>query len=77
MARPGPGPSPRRHPLLGAAVLKLLLREQSPDGFESAETLYRGVLRDLDLTDAQVDEFLEGHQEEVEKAIGTHHGARR
>jgi hypothetical protein len=66
--------SPRRHPLLGAAVLKALLRESSPDGFESAQALYLGVLRDLKLTDADVDEFLVEHRAEVEKALGTHGG---
>lgn len=76
MTRPGPGPAPRRHPILGAAVLKVLLREQSPDGFESAQTLYLGVLRDLDLTDAQVDEYLTRHQDDVDRAIGSHGGRR-
>jgi hypothetical protein len=66
--------SPRRHPLLGAAVLKALLRESSPDGFESAQALYLGVLRDLKLTDADVDEFLVEHRAEVEKALRTHRG---
>lgn len=70
----GPGSGQRRNPLLGAAVLKALLRESSPDGFESAQALYLGVLRDLGLTDAQVDEFMAGHRPEVEKALGSHGG---
>jgi hypothetical protein len=67
---------PRKHPLLGAAVLKALLRESSPDGFESAQALYLGVLRDLKLTDADVDEFLVEHRSEVEKALRAHRGLR-
>ncbi|GAC1336530.1 MAG: hypothetical protein NVSMB23_01640 [Myxococcales bacterium] len=72
MTAAGQGSGGRRHPLLGAAVLKALLRESSPDGFESAQALYLGVLRDLQLTDAQVDEFLGEHRDQVEKALRNH-----
>jgi hypothetical protein len=68
------GSSAPRNPLLGAAVLKALLRESSPDGFESAQELYLGVLRDLNLTDAEVDQFLIRNRAQVEKALGTHLG---
>jgi hypothetical protein len=70
------GSSPPRNPLLGAAVLKMLLRESGPEGFETAKELYRGVLRDLQLTDAEVDQYLVQNRAEVEKALGTHRGGK-
>jgi hypothetical protein len=62
---------PRRNPLLGAAVLKALLRRGGDDA-QKRQALYEGILRDLNLTDAQVEAYLQTHAEEVEEAIRGH-----
>ena len=61
-----------RSPILGAAVLKALLSQHGEAGQDGERELYKGVLRDLDLTDEQVEEYLAEHGEEVEEAIRTH-----
>jgi hypothetical protein len=53
-------------------VLKALLRRRSGDDQTKAQSLYEGVLRDLDLTDEQVDRYLADHADEVEEAIRSH-----
>jgi hypothetical protein len=63
---------PRKNPLLGAAVLKALLQRRSGDDQTKAQSLYDGVLRDLDLTDEQVEKYLSQHAAEVEEAIRSH-----
>ena len=69
MAPSGKG---RKSPILGAAVLKALLQRRSGDDQVKTQSLYDGVLRDLDLTDAQVDKYLAEHADEVEEAIRSH-----
>jgi hypothetical protein len=64
-----PPSKPKKNPLLGAAVVKQVLRRQGP-GASSA--LYQGLLRDLGLTDAQVEQYLKEHADEVETALQTH-----
>ena len=59
----------KKNPLLGAAVVKQVLRRQG-DGASSA--LYEGLLRDLGLTDEQVEEYLREHADAVEAALQTH-----
>jgi hypothetical protein len=49
--------------------VKQVLRRQGP-GASSA--LYEGLLRDLGLTDEQVEEYLREHAEAVEVALQTH-----
>jgi len=72
MTRPtGPG-KPRRNPLLGAAVLKALLLRRRGDDLTKTRSLYEGILRDLSLTDEQVETYLAQHGEEVEEAIRGH-----
>ena len=61
-----------KSPLLGAAVLKALLISNPEAGNGAELELYRGVLRDLSLTDSEVDEYLEEHGAEVEEAVRTH-----
>jgi hypothetical protein len=65
----GETPRKRKDPIFGAAVLKLLFRsrhdEQSPQYLE----IYRGVLRDLSLTDEEVERYLEANRPAVEEAI--------
>jgi hypothetical protein len=63
---------PRRNPLLGAAVLKALLEQRASENRAQAQALYDGVLRDLGLTDAAVQAYLEEHVAEVEDAIRSH-----
>ena len=67
----GPGKT-RRNPLLGAAVLKALLRRRRGDDLAKAKALYQGILRDLGLTDEQVERYLVEHGHDVEEAIRGH-----
>lgn len=60
----------RKNPLFGAAVVKAVLRKR--DGVSATSDLYEGILRDLGITDAQVEEFLAAHSAEVEQAIRKH-----
>ena len=62
--------SPRKNPLFGAAVVKAVLRKRG--GVTATSELYEGILRDLRVTDAQVEEYLVAHAEEVELAIRSH-----
>jgi hypothetical protein len=76
----------RKNPLFGAAVLKEILRRRLqvepapklatgralPAATDGVQALYLGVLRDLGLTDAQVDEYLAAHADEVDDAIKGH-----
>jgi len=63
-------PSGRKNPLFGAAVVKAVLRKR--DGVTATSALYEGILRDLGVSDAQVEQFLADHAEEVEQAIKSH-----
>jgi len=67
----GPGKA-RRNPLLGAAVLKALLRRRRGDDLAKTKALYDGILRDLGLTDEQVERYLIEHGDEVEETIRGH-----
>jgi hypothetical protein len=70
MPRPG-GTQEKKNRLLGAAVVKAVLRKRS--GHASAtSSLYEGILRDLGVTDAQVEAYLSEHEAEVEQAIRSH-----
>ncbi len=62
----------RRNPLLGAAVLKALLYRRTGDRRQQTSSLYEGILRDLKLTDAEVEQYLATHELEVERAIRSH-----
>jgi hypothetical protein len=61
----------QKNPLLGAAVVKAVLRKRTGES-EATSTLYEGILRDLGVTDAEVEEYLAEHQEDVEQAIRSH-----
>ncbi len=61
----------QKNPLLGAAVVKAVLRKRTGDS-EATSTLYEGILRDLGVTDAEVEEYLAEHQVDVEQAIRSH-----
>ena len=69
---PGKTGKPRRNPLLGAAVLKALLRRREGDDWKKTQSLYQGILRDLGLSDEQVEQYLTDHTEKVEEAIRGH-----
>ena len=58
----------REQKLFGAAVLKtsFLLREAKDS--PAFKVVFPGVLRDLDLQEAEVDEFIANNREAVEKA---------
>jgi hypothetical protein len=60
----------RKNPLFGAAVVKAVLRKRKDGTATSA--LYEGILRDLGVTDQDVEKFLAEHEEEVEIAIRSH-----
>jgi hypothetical protein len=62
--------SPRKNPLFGAAIVKAVLRKRN--GVTASSDLYEGILRDLGVTDSQVEEYLAEHAEEVELAIRSH-----
>ena len=64
------GKSARKNPLFGAAVVKAVLRKR--DGVSATSALYEGILRDLGVTDADVEAYLDEHREEVEQAIRSH-----
>ena len=63
----GRGP---KNPLLGAAVVKTVLRRAGGEGTSLA--LYQGLLRDLKLSDEDVERYLAQHAGEVEAAIKSH-----
>ena len=60
----------RKNPLFGAAVVKAVLRKRN--GVSATSALYEGILRDLGVTDAEVEEYLAAHAAEVEEAIRSH-----
>jgi len=62
--------SPRKNRLFGAAIVKAVLRKR--DGVTASSALYEGILRDLGVTDAQVEAYLSAHADEVEEAIRSH-----
>jgi hypothetical protein len=59
-----------KNPLFGAAVVKAVLRKRG--GVTATSALYEGILRDLGVTDEQVEEYLKGHADEIEQAIRSH-----
>ena len=64
-----PDDRPRRDPLFGAAVLKLTFQRRKDEQSPQFKMIYDGVLRDLKVTDAQVEAYLAQHLPEVEAAI--------
>ncbi len=60
-----------KNPLFGAAVVKAVLRKRTGGG-QSTSSLYEGILRDLGVTDEDVEVYLAEHSEEVELAIRSH-----
>jgi hypothetical protein len=60
----------KKNPLFGAAVVKAVLRKR--EGVTATNALYEGILRDLAVSDAEVEAYLAEHAEEVEQAIRSH-----
>lgn len=56
-------------PLDGAAILKLTFLLRGQQDHPNFRVVYRGVLRDLGLTDAQVDRHLELHRERLRAVL--------
>lgn len=54
--------------LYGAAVLKVSFVLRAADESPAFKAIYPGVLRDLDLTEAQVDAYIAENRDVVEKA---------
>jgi hypothetical protein len=61
---------PKKNPLFGAAVVKAVLRKR--DGVTATSALYEGILRDLGVSDEDVEAYLAEHAEEVAQAIRSH-----
>jgi pseudouridine-5'-phosphate glycosidase len=62
--------APKKNPLFGAAVVKAVLRKRG--GVSATSALYEGILRDLGVSDDDVEAYLAEHAEEVEQAIRSH-----
>lgn len=58
----------KRDPLFGAAVLKLSFRMRGDEASEGFQRVYEGVLRDLGVSDEEVEQYLATHRDEVEHA---------
>jgi len=56
--------------LFSAAVLRRSFELQDGRYRQGFQFVYEGVLRDLGLLDAEVEEYLAAHRDEVEAAIG-------
>jgi hypothetical protein len=63
-------PKTRQEKLFSAAVLRRGFELQEGQYREGFRFVYEGVLRDLGLEEAEVDEYLEKHRSEVDAAIG-------
>ena len=63
--------SGRKNPLFGAAVVKAVLRKRTGQS-GATSILYEGILRDLGVSDDQVERFLAEHEAEVDRSIRSH-----
>lgn len=61
-------PKALKDKLFGAAVLKMSFRLRKDEGSPAFQAVYPGVLRDLDLQDADVERYIAEHREAVERA---------
>ena len=62
----------KRDPRFGAAVLKVSFRMRGDEATEAFQRVYEGVLRDLGVTDEEVERYLDEHREEIEQAARGH-----
>ncbi len=63
-------PKTRAERLFAAAVVRRSFELRGEEHKEAFLFVYRGVLRDLGLEEAEVEEYLASHQAEVDEAIG-------
>ena len=63
--------SGRKNPLFGAAVVKAVLRKRTGQS-GATSILYEGILRDLGVSDDQVERFLAEHEAEVDRSSRSH-----
>jgi hypothetical protein len=63
-------PKTRAERLFSAAVVRRSFELQEGRYQEGFRFVYEGVLRDLELEEKDVDEYLAKHREEVDEAIG-------
>ena len=61
-------PKPIKDKLFKAAVLKMSFRLRDAEDSPAFRAIYPGVLRDLALEDAAVEQYIAANQEAVEKA---------
>ena len=60
--------------LFSAAVVRRSFELQDAQYRDGFQFVYQGVLRDLELSDAEVEAYLAEHRPEVEAAIGRRSG---
>ena len=58
--------------LWGAAVLKMSFRLRGDEQAPAFKAIYPGVLRDLEVTDEEVERYIEQNKDAVEKAARGH-----
>jgi hypothetical protein len=63
-------PKTREERLFAAAVLRRSFELRGDEHREQFQFVYAGVLRDLALEPADVEEYLASHRDEVDAAIG-------
>ena len=61
-------PKALKDKLFGAAVVKMSFRLRGNEDTPAFKFMYPGVLRDLDLTDEQVEQYIAANKDAVEKA---------
>jgi len=54
--------------LFGAAVMKMSFRLRGTEKSQAFLAIYAGILRDLDLRDADVEDYIVRHLDDVERA---------
>jgi hypothetical protein len=63
-------PKTRTERLFSAAVVRRSFELQEGRYREGFRFVYEGVLRDLELEDSEVEQYLAKHRDEIEAAIG-------
>jgi len=59
----------KKNPLFGAAVLKRSFQLRGEEAGPGFQFVYEGVLRDLGVTDEDVERYLADHRSEIEDAV--------
>jgi hypothetical protein len=62
-------PRKSKNPLFGVAVLKLSFIMKKMVNHPGFRVVYFGTLKELSLTDSQVDQYIGEHREDLEKHI--------